>query len=217
MRSRFWSRMSAPAAAVVAAAIALGACSSEDDDRLARLEEELAELRGDTAGEADGGDAEEVTEADSADDNGATDDTDDAGDEQNGPAEPRVIEVDETQTNGDNDDIVATVERVVVHDYHVEIEFTALNNHTEDTFRMWRGSIWAPLLFDDQDRRFEYQHAAGYDDTDFIELAPGQRVEAVLMFGGRIHPAAQTLTLRFTENAPALEGLEWTVPLGGAE
>jgi hypothetical protein len=187
-------------AGAAALALTLQACGSSDDpsdERLDALESQLAELRGD-------GDATDATDADET----ASEDGDDA-------REPLAIDVGETQATDDGT-VEVTVERLVVHDYHVEVELTAVNDDPEDDRGLWRGGVEhrRPLLFDEQDRRFEYQHPAGYDDPDHVSLAPGQRVEAVLMFGRRLHPDAQTLTLRFQDGA--LEDLEWTVELPDA-
>jgi hypothetical protein len=103
-----------------------------------------------------------------------------------------------------------------VHDYHVEVELTAVNHHPEDDRRLWHGmNFGLPQLFDEQDRRFAYQHPAGYNTGDRITLAPGQRLDAVMMFGRRLHPDAQVLTLRFIDEV--LEDWEWIVDLQEAE
>jgi hypothetical protein len=196
------------AAGAAALALTLYACGSGDagDERLDALEAELAELRGD-------GDASD-SDGDASDSDGTTSEDQDAAE---APAdadtrEPVTIDVGEVQATDDGT-VEVTVERMVVHDYHVEVELTAVNDDPEDERNLWRGGVEhrRPLLFDEQDRRFEYQHPAGYDDPDHVSLAPGQRVEAVLVFGRRLHPDAQTLTLRFQDGA--LEDLEWTVEL----
>lgn len=185
----------------------------EEADRLAQLEAELRELR--AAQGTDGGEAASTEE-------GAPEPSGDEGDEEGtGPVaasevgDARVFDVNETQTN-DVGDLEVTVERIIVQDYHVEVELSALNDHPEERRRLWMGrNTIRPQLFDEQDRRFEYQHPAGYNSGDSVALEPGQRLEAVVMFGGRLHPDAQTLTLRFL--AMELEDWEWTVDLAEAE
>jgi hypothetical protein len=190
------------AAGAAALALTLYGCGSDGagDERLDALEAELAELRGD--GDEPGPEGATAGDEDAAEAPADGDDT----------REPVTIDVGETQATDDGT-VEVTVERMVVHDYHVEVELTAVNDDPEEDRGLWRGGVEGrrPLLFDEQDRRFEYQHPAGYDDMNRVSLAPGQRVEAVLVFGRRLHPDAQTLTVRFQDGA--LEDLEWTVEL----
>jgi hypothetical protein len=183
----------------------------EQADRLAQLEAELRALR-------DGTDPEEVPPAEESAPvgEGSEAEEDEAGTVSAGePVEPRIFEVNETQTNSVGD-LEVTVERIIVHDYHVEVELTAVNDHPEADRQLWQGfNFNSPQLFDEQDRRFAYRHPAGYNSGDSVQLEPGQRLEAVMVFGRRLHPDARVLTLRFTDRA--IDGWEWTVDLAEAE
>lgn len=163
-----------------------------DDDRLAALEAELAEMRG------EGGD-----DADDADDDGT--------DRAPGDDAPRVIELDETRQL-DGDDLELTVDRALVHEHWIEIELSVTNLHTESRKSLWGSGGSRPRLFDEQDRRFEYQHPAG--TSNIIRLDAGQTAEAVLVFGGRLHPNAETVTLRF--GGQDIGSPEFTFPISQA-
>ncbi len=230
MRRRV-NRTQLPVVAVMAAALALTGCGlldeqaetttdvgEEEADRLAQLEEELRELRDSQDSDEEATPVQEGATEAAAESEGAESETPDEESETistSDVVEARVFEVDETQTN-DVGDLEVTVERVIVHDYHVEVELTAVNDHPEDARRLWMDrNTNRPQLFDEQDRRFAYQHPAGYNTGDSVTLEPGQRLDAVMAFGGRLHPDAETLTLRFL--ALQLEGWEWVVDLEEAE
>lgn len=216
---------------VLALTVGLAACGSDgddqagtetdaqggsDDERVAALEDELAAMRDElgASGDSDGpGDTQ--TDDRDADDSDSDDADGDGGEESARQVDERVYEVDETLESDDGRQVV-TVQRVIVADYHVEVELTAENSDPEETFPLindlytQHANSRRPSLFDQQDRRFEYQHAAGMDIGDDIQLEPGQRLEAVVMFGGAVAPDAEVLTFQMLDGE-----WEWQVALGG--
>lgn len=204
-------------AAALALAFGLAACGGtelqaetatsegeSDEDQVAELEAELADLRGDTndedgAGSKDGDDG-------GAQGGGSGDDP--TGADGDGPL---VIELDETRATN-NGDVEITMDRALVHDYWVEVELSMTNLHTEDRMSLWGSGNSRPRLFDEQDRRFEYQHPAGMDNM--VSLQPGQTVDASLVFGGRVHPNAEVLTVRFETGDVGIEEFTFSLAEG---
>lgn len=192
-----------------AAALLLAACGGDDDqalqERIEQLEEQLT-----GADDADGDDAD----GDAAQ-GGETDDAeefDGIGD----PAEPRTIAIGETR---ELDGLELTVERLVAHEFHTEIEIVAINRTGETTIAIVNDNNRdRPSLFDERDRRFDYQHAAGGDSR--IDLAPGERLDGTLTFTGAVQRDAELLTLQMTttvgRSQSIRDSVEVQIPVAGS-
>lgn len=173
----------------------------------AALEERIAELeaRLTDAGSPDG-------EADTATETGAGDE-DPIGE----PAEPRVFEVGEPiQEHG----LEIVLDRVVAERYHTEVELRAVNTTAQETVEIVDDShLLPPRFFDDRDRRFAYQHPAGLRSYEAIEVGPGERLEAVLVFRGAVQPDAELLTFELTPDGhgpgdtPERQPFRWQIPV----
>ncbi|MTV24493.1 hypothetical protein FTX61_03550 [Nitriliruptoraceae bacterium ZYF776] len=150
-----------------------------DEERVEELEAQLAEARGD-GGEGDASDAD------------GTDDGTDGQTGETGEDAPVVLELEETRRTGSDQQLEVTVHRALVHEFWVEVELTVRHLGTDGRAAIWSSGGGRPLLYDEQDRRFEYRHPAGTNNV--VRLEPGQTAEATMVFGGRVHPDAQQLT-----------------------
>lgn len=178
----------------VAAAFALSACGGGEGDESAST----------TASATEESQAAE-SESDSSDE-GAVE-----------PAEPQTIEVDETLSNSTEDDaFTLTVHKVAVQDYYVEAEITLVNDG-DGKLNSWYPSdnYLAPRVYDDRGRTYAFQPQAGADGR--LRLLPGEGVEAVLVFAGRVDPEARSLTLDFSDLGNAWSQISVDVPLQDAQ
>jgi hypothetical protein len=201
-------------AMVLVAAVTLAACASDEPAETA------TEVDDDQATDAPAADEDEPTATDEDEGEPSTTEeedepspTDAQEDDTTGPpAQPRTIEVGETQRYGGYLDL--TVERVVAYEYHTEVEVRAVNTSGDSRVGIVYDHVsYYPELFDDRDRRFVYEHPAG---TDTISLGAGQILEMTMAFRGAVQPDAETITLRVQvdESLPPRERFEFVVPVG---
>lgn len=133
------------------------------------------------------------------------------------PAEPRTIEIGETESFSDEDAaFTLTVHRLVVNDYYVEAEITVVND-SDQQLRTWRGggSSASPRLYDDRGRRYTFQAQPGSDGGQLI-LLPAEGLDAVLVFAGRVDPEAGRLTLDLSEIGDDWSQMTFEVPVEDA-
>lgn len=132
------------------------------------------------------------------------------------PATEQTIEVNETLSVSEEDAaFTLTVHRVVVRDYYLEAEITVVNDGAEE-LPTWYGSgngSTEPRIYDDQGRVYPFNVQAGGDGQS-LKLEPGQGVDAVLVFAGRLDPSAQSVTLDFEELGSAWAEVIVEVPVG---
>ena len=145
-------------------------------------------------------------------DSDAVDDADVDEDPVGDPAEPRAIDVGESF---EREGLEITVERLVAHEFHTEVEFSAVNRTADDDIVMVRDSSTArPALFDDRDRRFAYQHPAG---TDSVTVGPGSRLEMTAAFRGAIQSDAELVTFQVQlETWAERDDVEVQIPVAGS-
>lgn len=134
------------------------------------------------------------------------------------PAQPQTIEVGETQSNSTKDvAFTLTLHKVAVQDYYVEAEITLVNDGDDD-LKAWYGhsSVSSPQVHDDRGRTYAFQPQAG-GEGESLRLLPGEGVEAVLVFAGRVDPEARSLTLDFSELGDSWSQISFDVPLQDAK
>lgn len=134
------------------------------------------------------------------------------------PAQTQTIKIDETQSQSTKDEaFTLTVHKVVVQDYYVEAEITLVNDG-DDELDAWYGNstVSSPQLYDDRGRTYAFRPQAG-GDSETLRLLPGEGVEAVLVFAGRVDKDARSLTLDWSELGDAWSQITFDVPLGDAK
>lgn len=190
----------------LAAALTLSACSNDQPASFESSDSKPA------AGTAEGTPdaAAETTPADeSAGDEGETAET------TIDPAAEQTIELEESMDRSSEDEaFTLTTHRVLVHDYYVEAEVTLVNDGDEQLAGWYGSSSSSPNLFDDRGRTYAFQVPAGYDGES-LWLQPGEGVEAVLVFAGRVDPEASQLTLDFSDLGEVWSQVDFQVPLAG--
>lgn len=190
----------------LAAALALSACSNDQPASFEASDSEPATAAADStpdpaagttpAGEPAGAEGETATTVD--------------------PASEQTIDVGESiERSSEEAAFTLTTHRVLVHDYYVEAEVTVVNDG-DDGLSTWYGAsgTYSPNLFDDRGRTYAFQVPAGYDGES-LELQPGEGVEAVLVFAGRVDPEARQLTLDFSDLGDLWSQVAFDVPLAG--
>jgi hypothetical protein len=195
-------------ALTLVAALALAGCSSTP-------EATFEPAASDAAAPADDGTA---TATDTGSDSGTgTDEAAATEVEAVEPAEPRTLEIGETESFSDEDAaFTLTVHRLVVNDYYVEAEITVVND-SDDQLRTWRGggSSASPRLYDDRGRGYTFQAQPGSDGGQLI-LLPAEGLDAVLVFAGRVDPEAGRLTLDLSEIGDDWSQMTFEVPVEDA-
>lgn len=173
----------------LAAALALSACSGGGDP----IEEQASDQPSAASGAAP--QTSTPAPADAAGQAAATTDPNAVE-----PAQAQTVELGESMSvSTEESAFTITVHRVLVHDYYVEAEITLVND-ADDELKTWYGSATAgsPRLYDDRGRTYAFQVQAGGDDQT-LRLQPGEGVDAVLVFAGRVDAEATALTLDFSE------------------
>lgn len=151
----------------------------------------------------DGSPAETVTVvADAGDADAADGDADTAEEDEDvvEPAAHQVIEIGEEKSySGEFGAYTLTVHRATVQDYYVEAEITIIND-SDRGIGTWHGAdnCCSPRLYDDRGRTYRFQVQPG-GSGQTLRLEPGEGINAVLAFAGRVDPAARQLKLDFTD------------------
>ena len=133
------------------------------------------------------------------------------------PAQPQTIDVAETQSNSTKAvAFTLTLHKVAVQDYYVEAEITLVNDGDDDLYAWYGGTVSSPQVYDDLGRTYAFQPQAG-GEGERLQLLPGEGVDAVLIFAGRVDPEASSLTLNFSELGDSWSQISFDVPLQDAK